>query len=147
MLISSIIFFRRANMNYTVIEAKSKKQLKEFADFPNILYENNNYYVPGLLSDDIATFDPNKNPAFEYCKAKYWLAKDENNHTVGRIAAIINQKHIEKFHFAVPMAVQYREGILLPNAILCYRKKLIAMAAAFFHAFKFMGIHKDTTYK
>ncbi|MBE5818509.1 MAG: N-acetyltransferase [Clostridiales bacterium] len=85
-------------MDYSIVEVKSKKQLKEFADFPNKLYKDNNCYIPGLLSDDIATFDPDKNPAFEYCNAKYWLAKDNNGHTVGRIAAIINHKHIEKFH-------------------------------------------------
>lgn len=84
-------------MGYSIVEVKNRRQLKEFADFPNKLYKDNVYFVPGLLSDDMATFDKNKNPAFEYCKAKYWLAKDENMRTVGRIAAIINEKHIEKF--------------------------------------------------
>ncbi len=81
----------------TLHEVKTRKDLKIFADFPNKLYKDNKNYVPGLLGDDINTFDPNKNPAFEYCEAKYWLAKNENNKVVGRIAAIINHKYVEKW--------------------------------------------------
>lgn len=82
-------------MKFSITEVSTHKQLKEFADFPNKLYKDSIYYVPGLLSDDIFTFDPKKNPAFEYCDAKYWLAKDENGKIIGRIAGIINHKYIE----------------------------------------------------
>lgn len=80
---------------YTVSEAKTRKELKIFADLPNKMYKGNPYYVPGLLGDDINTFDPNKNPAFEYCDARYWLAYDESGKAVGRIAAIVNHKYVE----------------------------------------------------
>jgi GNAT superfamily N-acetyltransferase len=37
-----------------------------------------------------------KNPAFEYCETRYWLAYDGRK-IVGRVAAIINHKHIDKW--------------------------------------------------
>ncbi len=81
-------------MAYIVKEITSTKELKAFADFPNKLYKDSPYYVPGLLSDDINTFNWEKNPSFEYCEAKYWLAMD-GNRIVGRVAGIINYKYIE----------------------------------------------------
>ena len=45
------------NMSYTVHELKSTKELKAFADFPNKLYKDNPYYIPGLLSDDLNMFN------------------------------------------------------------------------------------------
>lgn len=81
-------------MKYTVHELKDTKELKAFADFPNKLYKDNPYYIPGLMSDDINTFNWEKNPSFEYCEAKYWFAMDGNK-IVGRVCGIINYKYIE----------------------------------------------------
>jgi hypothetical protein len=52
--------------------------------------------VPMLLSDEVNTFDKNKNPAFENCEAKYWLAY-KNEKLVGRIAGIISRAYIERW--------------------------------------------------
>ncbi len=49
-----------------------------------------------MRGDEINTLDRAKNPAFEYCEARYWLAL-EDDRVVGRIAAIINPKHIKKW--------------------------------------------------
>lgn len=81
-------------MKYTVHELKDTKELKAFADFPNKLYKDNPYYIPGLMSDDINTFNWEKNPSFEYCEAKYWFAMDGDK-IVGRVCGIINYKYIE----------------------------------------------------
>ncbi len=83
-------------MAYTIHEITSVKELKAFADFPNKLYKDNPYYVPGLLSDDLNTFNWEKNPAFEYCSAKYWFAMDGKK-IVGRVAGIINYRYIMKW--------------------------------------------------
>lgn len=72
-------------------EVKTKKQLSDFIKFPDILYYNNKYRVPQLHSYEKSILKPSKNPAFEFCDAKYWLAYDNNN-IVGRIAGIINKK-------------------------------------------------------
>jgi GNAT superfamily N-acetyltransferase len=48
------------------------------------------------MFDELNTLRRDKNPAFEYCDARFWLAyKDE--HIVGRVAAILNRRHIEKW--------------------------------------------------
>ena len=68
----------------------TKKNLLEFAHFPiDILYKNNPYYVPDLVTDIVDTLRPDKNPAFELCQAAYCMAYDGKKH-VGRVAAIIN---------------------------------------------------------
>ena len=43
-----------------VIEATTKRQMKEFALFPIRLYEGNPYYVPTFISDDINMKNPKK---------------------------------------------------------------------------------------
>ncbi len=72
------------------------KDIKTFVKFPLYLYKNNPYYVPNLLSDDLNTFRRDKNPAFETCQARYWLAY-RGDQLVGRVAAILNRPHIQKW--------------------------------------------------
>lgn len=75
-------------------EVKTPADLRAFVKFPFQLYGGNRYWVPPLISDEIATLD--KNPAFEHCLKKYWLAK-WNGRIVGRIAGIINHAENKKF--------------------------------------------------
>ena len=77
-------------------EVVNKKQFSEFIDFPHRLYKGDKYYVPQLKKNTEETFSKNKNPAFEFCEVKYWLAYKENK-VVGRIAGIINYAFIEKW--------------------------------------------------
>jgi len=77
-------------------EACSIRDLKRFIDFPFSLYKNNPYWVPTLRMDDLNTFRSDRNPAFEFCRARYWLAY-RGREIVGRVAAIINQRYMEKW--------------------------------------------------
>jgi hypothetical protein len=52
--------------------------------------------VPPLISAELETLSKDKNPAFDFCEAKYWLAYNEDNTIVGRIAGIINHKYNKK---------------------------------------------------
>ena len=83
-------------MKVTVQEIKGKKDLRKFARFPNDLYADNPYYVPQIVSMDVATFSPEKNRAFEVCEGKFWLAYDESGKVVGRVAGIINHRYNNK---------------------------------------------------
>lgn len=83
-------------MRYTVKEIKSQSDFKNFIKFPNQLYKGNQYYVPPLISEEMETLSKDKNPAFEFCEAKYWLAYNENNTIVGRIAGIVNYEYNQK---------------------------------------------------
>ena len=78
----------------SLIEIKrveSKKDLKTFIDFHYDLYEGNPYDAPNLFSDDMNTLSKDRNAAFEFCEAEYFLAYKEGK-VVGRVAAIINHK-------------------------------------------------------
>lgn len=83
-------------MPVRIKEVHSKRDLRQFARFPNVLYKDNPYFVPQIVSMDMATFSPRKNPAFEVCEGRYWLAQDESGNMVGRIAGIINKKYNQK---------------------------------------------------
>lgn len=83
-------------MQITIKEVRNRRELKKFVLFPYKLYKNNKYWVPPLRFDEMNTLDWNKNPAFDFCEAKYWLAY-QNGKIVGRIAGIINHRYIEKW--------------------------------------------------
>ena len=69
----------------------SKKLLKTFIDFHYDLYEGNEYDAPNLFRDDRNTLSHEKNAAFDFCEAEYFLAYRDGK-VVGRVAAIINNK-------------------------------------------------------
>jgi GNAT superfamily N-acetyltransferase len=77
----------------TIHEVHSKRDLKAFIKFPLKLYKNNPYWVPELNQSEMDNLG--KNPAFDHCEKKYWLAKKEGK-VVGRIAGIINKLENEK---------------------------------------------------
>ncbi len=83
-------------MTITLREVSSPGDLKTFINFPLVLYKNNPYYVPALFFDEKNTLSKDKNPAFEHSEARYWLAYKDGV-VAGRIAAILNHKHIEKW--------------------------------------------------
>lgn len=72
----------------------TRKDLDKFVDFPFQLFKGNQFWVPPLKFDDINTLRNDKNPAFEYCEADYWLSFCDDK-PVGRVAGIINHKENE----------------------------------------------------
>jgi hypothetical protein len=83
-------------MDLQVNEVTTLKELKSFVHFPLNLYRGNPYWVPTLLFDELNTLRRDKNPAFEHCEARYWAAY-RRGRMVGRVAAILNRRHIEKW--------------------------------------------------
>lgn len=75
---------------------ETKKDLKRFIEFHYDLYKGNPYDVPNLYSDEVNTLSKDKNAAFDFCEAEYFLALKEGK-IVGRVAAIINHKANEKW--------------------------------------------------
>lgn len=68
----------------------------DFVKFPFSLYKNSKTWVPPLISEELTTFDPEKNPAFENCEATFYLAYNDEHIVVGRIAVIINHYEINR---------------------------------------------------
>lgn len=82
-------------MSLTIKEISTKKEFIEFVKFPDKLYSGNKFYIPAIHANELQTLSFDKNPAFEFCKAKYWIALRDGV-IVGRIAGIINDKYNEK---------------------------------------------------
>lgn len=76
-------------MSVSILEVKSKKELKKFIWFGINLYKDCEFAAPPLMMDDLLNLTRGKNPALEFCDAAYFLAYKEGE-IVGRIAAIIN---------------------------------------------------------
>ncbi len=69
--------------------APNTKELKQFVKFGIDLYKDNPYFVPPLISDEVNTLHPDRNPAFDFCEAQSFMAYRDNR-PVGRITGIIN---------------------------------------------------------
>ncbi len=78
-------------MSVQIKTVTSKKDLKTFVRFANKLYEGNKYYVPSMPFDDMDTFNPKENGAYDFSKAELYLAYKDGQ-LVGRVAAIINTR-------------------------------------------------------
>jgi hypothetical protein len=74
------------------IEVTGKHVVRQFLDLPFSIYRNDAQWVCPLMNDIESVFDPQKNNFFSFGKCNRWILVDENNHTIGRIAAFINEK-------------------------------------------------------
>lgn len=73
----------------------TKSELRKYVQFGIDLYHGNDCFVPPLVFDAINTLMPEKNPAFDFCKAQSFMAYRDGV-AVGRITAIINRLANEK---------------------------------------------------
>src|SRR5210317_2475780 len=83
-------------MDIQVKEVSTKAEMKAFINFTDELYKDHPFFVPSLKFDEASTLDAQKNPAFDHCAARYWLAYRDGR-VVGRVAGIINRAYIEKW--------------------------------------------------
>lgn len=77
-------------------KVESRYDLKTFIEFHYDLYKGNAYDVPNLYTDEVNTLRKDKNAAFEFCEAEYFMAFRDGR-MVGRVAAIINHRANEKW--------------------------------------------------
>ena len=76
-------------------EVRTKKDIKEFIEFPLRLYKNNPYFVPPLYCDELALFKKNSVYA-EQAESVFYLAV-QGGKTVGRIQGILQRVANEKW--------------------------------------------------
>lgn len=74
-----------------------RKSLDAFINFHYDLYQGNQYDAPNLYSDELHTLSRDKNAAFDFCEAEYFLAYKDNQ-LVGRVAGIINNRANEQWN-------------------------------------------------
>jgi len=78
----------------TVSEALTKKQQREFLNFPLQLYKDVPYFCPPLYADEKKIFSLSYH-YYDKCEAVYYNAYDGDK-TVGRISGILQKSHNEK---------------------------------------------------
>ena len=72
----------------TIKVAKTRREIRDFVLFPTELYKNDPYYVPDMVGDQINDLMPDKNPAFEYCEARCFLAYRD-----GKIPSLLGRRY------------------------------------------------------
>ena len=83
--------------SYKIVEVNNPKRAKEFIMLPVRLYKNEKNFIRPLDQDIEEVFDPDKNKFFRNGEAIRWLLLDENERTVGRVAAFIDHKTAYKY--------------------------------------------------
>ncbi len=81
-------------MSIIIKEVETSGDLRKFVKFKYTLYKDCPQFVPPFMFDELRTLSSKKNPAFEYCDTKLWLAFRDGK-VAGRIAGIINNKYIK----------------------------------------------------
>ena len=84
-------------MSVVIKEVVSKRDLIKWVRFPTKLYKKNDFFVPFLESDEYETFSPDRNPSYEFCETKLFLAYKDKK-IVGRIAGLINHAYNKKWN-------------------------------------------------
>ena len=78
-------------------EAVTVSELRKFRDFPDELYREDPNYLAEFKADEMNMLRRDKNAAFEYCDAKYFLAYRDGK-IVGRMGAILNKAANERWN-------------------------------------------------
>lgn len=94
-------FFGLIEINYylaimKLTEVTDKKTAKEFLMLPVRLYNNEKTWIRPLDSDIDGIFDPQNNKTFRNGELIRWILQDNSSITIGRVAAFINKKTINK---------------------------------------------------
>lgn len=79
-----------------VIEVKTPQHIREFIKFPLKLYKQESHWIMPLESDVESVFDPKKNKFFSHGECIRWILQNDAGETVGRVAAFIDQKTVNK---------------------------------------------------
>ncbi|MFZ5972375.1 MAG: hypothetical protein ACOYXA_12355 [Bacteroidota bacterium] len=81
-------------MNLT--QVTTPEHVREFLHLPVRLYKDIPQWIRPLDKDIEAVFDPQKNKAFKHGECIRWILKDSQNQTIGRVAAFVNQRTVNK---------------------------------------------------
>ena len=79
----------------TVRPVTRRRDRQRFIDFPYTFYPDRYpHWVPPLRRDVAATLNRKKNAFFEHSRMQLFLAENASGRVVGRIAAIVNGRHL-----------------------------------------------------
>lgn len=83
-----------------IIEPRSRKDRKRILDFPWKIYGNDPYWIPPIASTEKELLGFAKDPFYERNSVQTFLA-ERDGEVVGRIAAILNVGHLERYNDGV----------------------------------------------
>lgn len=83
-----------------IILVNDKQSEKEFLNVVNHIYKDDHSFIRPLDQDIEKVFDAASNPFFEHGKCVRWILKNDQNGTIGRIAAFVNEK--KAFNYEQP---------------------------------------------
>lgn len=83
-------------MSLEIKKVVTRNDLRQFVQFNYDLYRNCPQAVPFLFSEEMNTLRSDRNAAFEFCEADYFMAFRDGK-AVGRVAAIINRRANERW--------------------------------------------------
>ena len=83
-------------MAIEIKRVETNRDLRRFIDFHYDLYQGCPYDVPALFLDEMNTLRSDRNVAFDFCEAAYFMACRDGR-MVGRIAGIVNHRANERW--------------------------------------------------
>ncbi len=81
-----------ASSDLRIVPVASRQEVKDYVMFPFRLYKDDANWVPPLIADRMAHFDPAKNPFFEHADFQMFRAV-RNGQTVGTVTAVADELH------------------------------------------------------
>ena len=75
-----------------IVEVSDKQSRKAFLALPVRLYKNEEKWIRPLDQDIEKVFDPSQNKYFQHGTCVRWILLDNQNQTIGRVAAFIDKK-------------------------------------------------------
>ena len=79
-----------------IIEVIDQQDVRDFLEVNALMNAHNPAYIRALDNEVNEVFDPKKNKHYKYGEAKRWIAKSETGELLGRVAAFVNNKYINK---------------------------------------------------
>lgn len=79
-----------------VVEVETSHQIHQFNQLPVRLYQNERYWIRPIDADVEAVFSPKKNKLFLHGECTRWLLVNDREEPIGRVAAFIDQKTVNK---------------------------------------------------
>jgi hypothetical protein len=79
-----------------IIEVQTAEHINEFLSLPVRLYKNEKNWIRPLDKDIESVFDKEKNKTFRHGHCTRWLLLNKEDHVIGRVAAFVNQKIVNK---------------------------------------------------
>lgn len=79
-----------------ITEVTTPRHIKEFLFLPVRLYKNEKHWIRPLDKDIESVFDKEKNKTFRHGECARWLLLNDAGETIGRVAAFVNQKTVNK---------------------------------------------------